>query len=1288
MKRFLSALLAVVMVLALAVPAMAEIQNHKVTPSETPSIFITTDKEEVEQGGTFTMTVNLSGDYQASALTIRVPYDSEKLEFVEGSIEKGDVLLAVQRAGGTALAEQGGVQGSVVSSSCMVFYPEGSSFNTTGTVFSCSFKVLENVAVDTVIEFNPDIDEFTMLEVGESIATPIEHTTAGASITVAAPPEGVFINAVPSKTDLVPGETFTVELSISGDYAAGELDVKLPFDNTLFSVGTITNGEVLEEADDLGHTIKITTPNNNTVRIRAYGGDEAFSATGVIATVEFTVIAEEAATYNFLPTVSTFADMDENDIENTVAGATVNITVSVEPEDVVFHAVPSKETVAPGETFTVDLTITGTYEGHSITWQLNYDPELFECVSFEEGAVIEAARNNGGTAMSQINDSNVRTVIIMPTDALTATGTILTATFTVKEGAAGSYEFLPEITTFTTYPVGGEETPIEYTVEGSTVTIVESEPVVFTATASKEEVEVGETFTVEFAISGDYNSNSITWSLLYDPELFECVSFEEGAVIEAARNNGGTAMSQINDSNVRTVIIMPTDALTATGTILTATFTVKEGAAGSYEFLPEITTFTTYPVGGEETPIEYTVEGSTVTIVESEPVVFTATASKEEVEVGETFTVEFAISGDYNSNSITWSLLYDPELFECVSFEEGAVIEAARNNGGTAMSQINDSNVRTVIIMPTDALTATGTILTATFTVKEGAAGSYEFLPEITTFTTYPVGGEETPIEYTVEGSTVTIAAPATYTITWKVDGQDDAIITVNAGEVPEYPYGTPIKQADAQYTYEFAGWDPEVVAATEDATYTAVWTPILNEYTVTWIIDDQEETETYQYGATPTHEDPVKEGYTFNGWDPEIAEVTGNATYTAQFTVKSYRLTIYYLNEATGFAMPGATAVFADINYGAEYSYTSPEIEGYHLVDPNQAVISGTMPAQSVEIDVYYAINVYTINFLNWDGNGLETYEVEHGTTPVYDGVTPTKDDTQFVHYEFAGWTPTVVAATEDATYTAVFNEVPAPYTVRFYVKNDVLASVNAYYLTDEDMPAEVNWYGYQFTGWDMTLDEINTALENGDVEVHANFEPLANTFTVTIVNGNEVTTKDFTESRWITVKAKAQVNGQYFQYWTMNDVVISYSPRANVRVVDTCTLEAHYGDEPMEVTAVAQLMKATFADNRITFLFYFAAPNDATIVEAGIWACSGEDYENYGLVLDGDHHRFERFCSISDATQPASYTWIKTNVAEGDSWYVRPFITYTLNGEEVTFEGTVTKITAGTDFDIGDSN
>ena len=93
-------------------------------------------------------------------------------------------------------------------------------------------------------------------------------------------------------------------------------------------------------------------------------------------------------------------------------------------------------------------------------------------------------------------------------------------------------------------------------------------------------------------------------------------------------------------------------------------------------------------------------------------------------------------------------------------------------------------------------------------------------------------------------------------------------------------------------------------------------------------------------------------------------------------------------------------------------------------------------------------------------------------------------------------------------------------------------------------------------FGGWPgVVLYDGTNLTDNDKVSVTKD----GNTFTVTIVNGNEVTTKDFTESRWITVKAKAQVNGQYFQYWTMNDVVISYSPRANVRVVDTCTLEAH---------------------------------------------------------------------------------------------------------------------------------
>ncbi len=55
--------------------------------------------------------------------------------------------------------------------------------------------------------------------------------------------------------------------------------------------------------------------------------------------------------------------------------------------------------------------------------------------------------------------------------------------------------------------------------------------------------------------------------------------------------------------------------------------------------------------------------------------------------------------------------------------------------------------------------------------------------------------------------------------------------------------------------------------------------------YTITWSIDGAETTEIYKVGATPTHADPVKDGFNFNGWDPAIAAVTADATYTAVFT-------------------------------------------------------------------------------------------------------------------------------------------------------------------------------------------------------------------------------------------------------------------------------------------------------------------------------------------------------------------------------------------------------------------
>ena len=73
------------------------------------------------------------------------------------------------------------------------------------------------------------------------------------------------------------------------------------------------------------------------------------------------------------------------------------------------------------------------------------------------------------------------------------------------------------------------------------------------------------------------------------------------------------------------------------------------------------------------------------------------------------------------------------------------------------------------------------------------------------------------------------------------------------------------------------------------------------------------------------------------------------------------------------------------------------------------------------------YVKEVYTIKFVNWDGSLLQKLtDVEEGTTPAYTGETPTRPADKDYTYSFSGWTPEIVEAKEDATYTATYESKP----------------------------------------------------------------------------------------------------------------------------------------------------------------------------------------------------------------------------------------------------------------------
>ncbi len=132
-----------------------------------------------------------------------------------------------------------------------------------------------------------------------------------------------------------------------------------------------------------------------------------------------------------------------------------------------------------------------------------------------------------------------------------------------------------------------------------------------------------------------------------------------------------------------------------------------------------------------------------------------------------------------------------------------------------------------------------------------------------------------------------------------------------------------------------------------------------------------------------------------------------------------------------------------------------------------------------------------YTIRFLNWDGSVLQSTQVEVGKIPQYTGATPTKPSDSQYSYTFSGWTPQIVAATEDATYTATYNRVGKQnITVRLDPSScSGWSTVRLWAWTDEgnifdSWPGQIvskdseGWYSYTF---DEDITSVNIIWNNG---------------------------------------------------------------------------------------------------------------------------------------------------------------------------------------------------------------
>ena len=148
-----------------------------------------------------------------------------------------------------------------------------------------------------------------------------------------------------------------------------------------------------------------------------------------------------------------------------------------------------------------------------------------------------------------------------------------------------------------------------------------------------------------------------------------------------------------------------------------------------------------------------------------------------------------------------------------------------------------------------------------------------------------------------------------------------------------------------------------------------------------------------------------------------------------------------------------------------------------------------------------------FIIRFENENGVLLESQEVKNGAMPVYGGEKPTKENTAQYTYSFKGWDKTIVAATGDATYVAMFDSIVNAYLITFKNGEEVLQSeVLAYGKVptyDGEKPAKQSnaQYTYSFKGWDAEIVAVT-----GEATYSAMFDSIVNTYLVTFKNGESI--------------------------------------------------------------------------------------------------------------------------------------------------------------------------------------
>ncbi len=398
--------------------------------------------------------------------------------------------------------------------------------------------------------------------------------------------------------------------------------------------------------------------------------------------------------------------------------------------------------------------------------------------------------------------------------------------------------------------------------------------------------------------------------------------------------------------------------------------------------------------------------------------------------------------------------------------------------------------------MPADNLTYVAHWIANTYTITFDANGGTAITPITQNYGTV-ITAPEDPVRagYTFAGwlPLVPDAMPAgdtTCVAQWTANSYTITFDTGGGSAVSPITqlYATaiapPVSPVKAGYT--FIGWTPElpVTMPAGNTTCTAQWS--INSYTIVFDLGYDEIIYSTMgfYGSAIAAPEPNRPGYTLTGWQPAVPATVPDydITCVAQWTPNQYTITF----DSAG----GSTVAPITQNFGtAVIPPANPVRTGYTFAGWQPAP-PATMPAGDITCVADWVVNTYTIIFDANGGVGGEEQQLPYGAMPVLPEVSRE-------NYTFVGWTPAVVAVAGNAVYTAqwTINSVTVTFDANGG-QGSQQQTVNYGQMPEAPIVTRTN---YRFAGWSpeivaATGDAVYTAqwITLGDINASGNISAL----------------------------------------------------------------------------------------------------------------------------------------------------------------------------------------------------